>query len=126
MKDLQTVLDAIILLGRAANLCHDASSVEAEAIAIVKQMMQVEPVAFLDKYGEVFNEVEKLLPTDTPLYAAPQAVPDGKTCSNCTFHYKDIDMKPCSNCDRGDNISDNWTPMSTGQIALQAPPKEAV
>jgi hypothetical protein len=47
---LQTVLDALILLGRAANLSHDASSVEAEAITIVKQMMQVKPVAKVQRY----------------------------------------------------------------------------
>lgn len=52
-----------------------------------------------------------------------EQVPSGKTCSNCTFHYKDIDMKPCGNCERGDNIEDNWMPMSTGQIALAAAPK---
>jgi hypothetical protein len=40
MSQLQTVLDALILLGRAANVSHDATSVEAEAIAIVRGMMQ--------------------------------------------------------------------------------------
>lgn len=55
-----------------------------------------------------------------------EQVHDGNTFSNCTFHYKDIDMKPCSNCERGDNIEDNWMPMSTGQIALAAAPKGGV
>ena len=55
-----------------------------------------------------------------------EQVSSGKTCSNCTFHYKDIDMKPCSNCERGDNIDDNGSPMSTGQIALAAAPKGGV
>ena len=73
MNQLQTVLDAL-------ETAFDTSWAQEiplmeSAIAIVRQMMQAEPVAFLDKYGEIFNEVEKLLPTDTPLYAAPQAVP---------------------------------------------------
>jgi hypothetical protein len=44
------------------------------------------PVAWMDKYGEIYKEVESVLPTDTPLYTtppAPQPVPvktyhDGK------------------------------------------------
>ena len=72
MNQLQTVLDAL-------ETAFDTSWAQEiplmeSAIAIVRQMMQAEPVAFFDKYGELFNEVEKLLPTDTPLYAAPQAV----------------------------------------------------
>jgi plasmid stability protein len=43
VSQLQTVLEALTLLGSYANLPRDATSVEAEAIAIVKQMMQAEP-----------------------------------------------------------------------------------
>ena len=82
MNQLQTVLDALeridaIERGMVTTKAHHYAAREetTEAIAIVRQMMQAEPVAFLDKYGNVFSEVEKLLPTDTPLYTAPQATP---------------------------------------------------
>jgi hypothetical protein len=149
MNQLQIVCDTLEKLAQALPIdkstvktCyavndHHRDSVH-QLLAIVKGMMQAEPVAFgviasnTKRMVQVFiigqddHEIEdhstKYL---TPLFAAPQAVPagtEGKTCSNCTFHYKDIDMEPCSNCERGDNISDNWIPMSTGQIALEAAP----
>jgi hypothetical protein len=31
---------------------------------------QVEPVAWMDKYGDVFKEATQILPSDTPLYTA--------------------------------------------------------
>ena len=78
MNQLQTVhdkLEKIACLGNGDTHGNSIGNTLAiECLEIVKQMMQAEPVAFFDKYGEVFNEVEKLLPTDTPLYAAPQAV----------------------------------------------------
>jgi hypothetical protein len=50
---LQTVLDALKLLGRAANLSHDSSSVESEAIAIIDELLAMEPVAMLRTEGIV-------------------------------------------------------------------------
>jgi hypothetical protein len=38
-----------------------------------------EPVAWMDKYGEIYKEVDEVLSTDTPLYTTPPvqpAVPD--------------------------------------------------
>ncbi len=32
---------------------------------------QQEPVAWMDRYGELYKSVEQVLPTDTPLYTAP-------------------------------------------------------
>ncbi len=34
-----------------------------------------EPVAWMDKYGEIYKEVDDVLSTDTPLYTAPPAHP---------------------------------------------------
>ena len=72
MNQLQTVLDKLEPFVDTDDGCVNVEILNA--MAIINQMMQAEPVAFFDKYGELFNEVEKLLPTDTPLYAAPQAV----------------------------------------------------
>jgi len=90
MKDLQTVLESLeTACGNRCNAeynpCH-----YREAIAIVRQMMQAEPVAFKfrcnDSY-EMFHDVEP--PDDAydegslvPLFAAPQAVPAWLPASN--------------------------------------------
>jgi hypothetical protein len=73
MNKLQTVLDVLESLQRYDGTLTGAQV--TEAIEIVQKMMYAEPVAYLDKYGELFSEVETVLPTDTPLYTAPQAVP---------------------------------------------------
>jgi hypothetical protein len=47
-----------------------------EAIAICKQALAApvqEPVAWMDKYGEIYKDVPEVLSTDTPLYTAPPA-----------------------------------------------------
>jgi hypothetical protein len=70
-RQLQTVLDALQEHARYAG------PKTVEAIAIVQQMMQAKPGAYLDKYGELFKDVETVLTTDTPIYThpAPQAMP---------------------------------------------------
>lgn len=138
MNQLQTVRDA---LEHGKNTSGITGQYD-EALAIIKSMMQAEPVCVVPQYeldymnesastGAIYKVGSQSADdneADIPLYAAPvspQAVPaepDGKTCSNCTFHYKDVDMKPCSNCERGCNIEDNWMPKSAGQIALAAAP----
>ena len=128
LQDLYEYLNKASMSGMSERSANHVSA----AIAIVKQMMQAEPVHqhrvryCADWYDGSPDTSDGKHYEARTLYAAPQSVPavtEGKTCSNCTFHYKDIDMKPCSNCERGDNIEDNWMPMSTGQIALAAAPK---
>ena len=122
MNQLQTVLDAL-------ETAFDTSWAQEiplmeSAIAIVRQMMQAEPVAFFDKYGELFNEVEKLLPTDTPLYAAPvavQAVPEEKRtlweCRACG-HLHGEKVSSCDCMENGANEYNEWVaaPVAKGEV----------
>jgi len=103
MKDLQTVLDALEQWTDETPRC-DLGALDAkiyEAIAIVEQMMQAEPVAWIvfDEYGiPVHSTVHPKMAQDhindalqehdiqeaakwvvRPVYAAPQAVPDPMT-----------------------------------------------
>ena len=49
----------------------------------------------------------------------PQPVKQAdQSCRNCTFHYKDVDMPPCSSCTLGDHVGNNWEPMNDGQLRL--------
>jgi hypothetical protein len=47
------------------SLCQEA----ADALAAPVQ----EPVAWMDKYGEIYKDVPEVLSTDTPLYTTPPA-----------------------------------------------------
>ena len=79
MKDLQTVLDALENGIKVRN-CEGGTKyqppLEAEAIAIVKQMMQSEPIAWLsiDSIGERYLCFSKPRDNDQvqALYAAPR------------------------------------------------------
>jgi len=47
-----------------------------EAITAIKQALAApvqEPVAWMDKYGEIYKDVTEVLSTDTPLYTTPPA-----------------------------------------------------
>jgi hypothetical protein len=50
-----------------------------QAITVIKQALAAptvqEPVAWMDKYGELYKEIERVLPTDKPLYTTPPAAP---------------------------------------------------
>lgn len=89
-----------------------------------KGLMNSEPFrAFIGVEWEMQAEIDELR---AALAQQAEQVPREENCSNCTFHYKDYDDKPCSNCDRGINVADNWMPMSTVQILLAAAPKGVV
>jgi len=88
MKDLQTVLDALIALTEHACACNEATGEiwgdGVTAISLVKQMMQAEPVAIAE--GSHLYWISGYQPedeeSDTYLFSAPvapQAVPDPMT-----------------------------------------------
>jgi hypothetical protein len=63
------------------SLCQEA----ADALAAPVQ----EPVAWMDKYGEIYKDVPEVLSTDTPLYTTPPAqpaVPDALTSADIQEH----------------------------------------
>jgi len=83
MKDLQTVLDAL-MDSQPPHYSDARKTLRSEAIEIVKQMMQAEPVGYVPALGtEMLKEkggwcrlegVNSEL-HNVPLFAAPQAVP---------------------------------------------------
>jgi hypothetical protein len=66
-----------------------------KAITAIKQALAApvqEPVAWMDKYGEIYKDVTEVLSTDTPLYTTPPAaqpaVPDAITDNSESLEYR--------------------------------------
>lgn len=100
MNKLQTVLDTlekIACLGNGDKHGNSVGNVLAiEAIAIVKEMMQSEPVAELGV--STFTWLADRPPAGTKLYthAAPQAVPAEPSCPDCNAPHLLYECVHCS------------------------------
>jgi len=89
MKDLQTVLDALEYHVAQTRPIQSTT----EAIEIVKQMMQAEPVGYVRGFDPMTGRAEVIfkflqnghmpVDIDTLVYAAPQAVPAEPSCPDC-------------------------------------------
>jgi hypothetical protein len=51
----------------------DIKAVTALREALAQPAPVQEPVAWMDKYGEIYKDVPEVLPTDTPIYTTPPA-----------------------------------------------------
>jgi hypothetical protein len=51
----------------------DKKAENARELGLDYEPAPVQPVAWMDKYGELYKEIEHVLPTDKPLYTTPPA-----------------------------------------------------
>jgi hypothetical protein len=74
---------------------HDCDQCKAQPEQVIqsysgKHNLEQEPVAWMDKYGEIYKDVPEVLSTDKPLYTSPPQRTEQNFCPRCGKRTKDI------------------------------------